>query len=364
MLAKVSSPNSHYNNVIGSVPNIVQKNPRIIDLALFGSHDSFTHLITNKGKVADKSTCFVRFFGGKVLKNMTVRYSKSQVVGAYEQLMAGVRFFDVRLHYENNTFLTKHFLTGGCFADTVIEILKFLSENKGEVIVFRFYNKDYYDKGQPYLIDFLKGVSYQGKTLLDYLHYKTRDIGHFDYAGLTATPYTAEEFHKPSNYDKKDGIYLTDLTYNDVTKNGTESGIVMYGWERTDGNIPTCFYADGREKAKWLNTSITEEALAQIDKEAEITKEYHDITNHLFRVNQANLNVCAKTLKQLFYTLKGKSLINMASKFNPIFVEKENFDYLLSTMPCLSMDYVTCNINDFNNKVNKKIFAYNQKLCQ
>lgn len=363
---KVTSDiNKCFNNVLASVPNIVKKNPRIVDLALLGSHNSFTHLITKDGKVAEKCSKTVRFLGGKILKNFTARYAKTQVVGAYEQLMAGVRFFDVRLHYDNNTFMTKHFFTSGEFADILKDILKFLAENKGEVIVFRFYNKNYYDKGQPHLIDFIKSVSYEGKTLLDYLHYKTRDIGHFDYANITATPYKAQAFEKDNNYNKNEGIYLTDLTYNDVTKNGKESGIVMYGWERKENQtIPHYFYADGSERANWLNTSITAEALVKIDKEGEIIERYSDITKHLFRVNQANLNLSAHTLKHFFYTLKGRSLLKMATEFNSIFIERQNFEDLLAKMPCLSMDYVTSNTNDFNNNVNKKIFAYNKKRCQ
>lgn len=364
MKESFSKPNTHYNNVISAIPNIVKYNPRIIDLALLGSHDSFTHLITKKSTVAEKAPKIARFISGTLLKNFTMRYSKSQLVGAYAQLMAGVRYFDVRLHYANNTFMTKHFLTSGLFADFLKEILKFLAENKGEVVVFRFYNKKYRDIGQPYLIDFLKKVSYNGKTLLDYLHYKTRDAGHFDTAGLTDTPYKAEKLNILSDYDKSQGIYLTDLRYNDVTKNGTESGIVMYGWERKeDEEIPSLFYADGYEKAKWLNTSVISEAFAKMDKEVKIIFDYKDITNHLFRVNQANLTMSIKTLKQIWHTLKGHSLINMAAKFNPIFIECKNFDTYLSAMPCVWVDFVTCNINDFNNKINNKLIAFNKKLC-
>lgn len=365
MKERLNAPNTHYNNVLSAIPNIVVANPRIVDLALLGSHDSFTHLISKKSKVAERAPKIVRFVSGTLLKNFTARYAKTQLVGAYEQLLAGVRYFDVRLHYANNTFMTKHFLESGLFADYVRDILKFLAENKGEVVVFRFYNSKYRDIGQPYLINFLKKVKYKGKSLLDYLHYKTRDAGHFDTAGLTKTPYDAEAINLLIDYDKSQGIYLTDLTYNDVTKNGTESGIVMYGWERNDGEIPPYFYADGRERAKWLKTSVVKEIFSQLENEVDNIKlHYNDITRHMFRVNQANLTMGTRTIRQIFHTIKGHSLIGMASKFNPIFIDHINFDKYLDAMPCVWVDYATCNINDFNNKINQKLIAFNTKLCQ
>lgn len=365
MIKDYTKPNDCYCNVLSSIPNIAEKNPRIVDLALLGSHDSFTHLISKKSLTADNAPKFVRLINNTLLKNISVRYSKTQLVGAYEQLMAGVRYFDVRLHYANSTFMTKHSLISGMFAEFITEILKFLDENKGEVVVFRFYNWKYRDKGQPYLINFLKSVSYKGKTLLDYIYYKTRDAGHFDTAGLTDTPYAAKKLDIPNNYDKEKGIYLTDLTYNDVTKNGKESGIVMYGWERKDNeNIPDCFYADGYEKARWLHTSDIKDAFGKMDKEViEMAVYYEGITRHMFRVNQANLCLSTKSLKQILCALKGRSLINMANRFNPEFVEHKNFDVWLRAMPCVWVDYATCNTGDFNNKINKKIIEYNKKLC-
>ncbi len=365
MLKGYSKPNDCYHSVLSSIPNIVEKNPRIVDLALLGSHDSFTHLISKNSRSADNAPGIVKLVSRTLLKNFAVRYSKTQLVGAYEQLMAGVRYFDVRLHYANNTFMTKHSLISGLFAEFITEILKFLDEHQGEVVVFRFYNWKYRDKGQPYLIDFLRSVSYKGKTLLDYIYYKTRDAGHFDTAGLTDTPYTPQKLELLTDYDKAEGIYLTDLTYNDVTKNGKESGVVMYGWERKEGeSIPDCFYADGYEKARWLHTSDMNDAFAKMDKEVvEMALYYNDITKHLFRVNQANLCLSTKSLKHMIYVIKGRSLINMANNFNPVFIEHKNFDVWHKAMPCIWVDFATCNNGDFNNKINKKIIVYNTKLC-
>ena len=102
-----SKPNTEYDNVLST--SITNMNAKIVDIALLGSHDSFSDGIkyssksnTNEGGITNNKIV------STVAKGLVVKMSKAQVCSAKEQLYAGIRYFDVRITKIDGIYYTCH----------------------------------------------------------------------------------------------------------------------------------------------------------------------------------------------------------------------------------------------------------------
>ena len=332
-----------YDNVLSS--SITNMDARIVDIALLGSHDAFSDGIrysskpnVNEGGIMNNK--IVNILG----KGLVVKMSKAQMVGAMDQLNAGVRYFDVRLTKIDDVYYTCHGYLSNTLDTYLKEIVLFLDNHPGEYIIFDlqyFYvetgktNKkdDFVD-----LVNYMKSIkSSNGNSLLDYI-----------------------------NYDSQ-AQTIASLTYGGITANKTKAGVIMLG-KVSDYEL---FYHrdDDADYSKenydsifsyWHSTNSTKVLQEGIDEEVEFLKK-HDFSNVL-RVNQAQRTgfIMDKTIVRSIFEW---SIIDMAKDTNRKLIKDENkFKENLAYMPIYMVDYSTSNAGSFNELANKYISDYNKNL--
>ena len=98
-----------------------------------------------------------------------------------------------------------------------------------------------------------------------------------------------------------------------------------------------------------------------IGEQADLIAESDEWDNKL-RMNQAQPAFSVGGVGDLFVDLFSWNLKNHSIRYNAKIIDHEDFDKWLSIMPVFQVDFVNSDYGDFNNKVNAKITAYNQKL--
>jgi len=340
-----NKPNTQYEYVL---KDVVKNETKIVDIAMLGSHDSFSDNISNKSNTNVNednivNNDYVNFFG----KGFATRMSKAQTCGAKDQLYAGVRYFDVRITKIDDSYYTHHGYLSDYLYVYLQEVVDFLGSHNGEYIIFdiqHFITKDtenYSISQEEYqnLFDYIESFkNSSNKSILDYINYDTStdDIG--------------------------------NLTYGQVTKNGSESGVVLlaktnefnFAYLRdNDGN-----YDENRNyksiRSYWHNKNSDKEMLDGIENEYQFVKA-HDYSNKLV-INQAQKTAfiaSADIIRSVF----SWSLLDMANNFNAKLVEdKDRFVRWLDYMPILMVDNSTSNKKDFNKKANEYIKEFNYNL--
>lgn len=315
-------------------------NPHVVDIAMLGAHDAFSHQIDGRSKIdpAEDNGSILRNPAAKVLASgLFVRLARAQLDGPATMLRLGVRYFDVRISDVEGEWFTKHGLLSAPLSQYLDELISFLKDNPGEFIIFDMQHIYFDELTFSDLWTYLEEYKVDGFCLFDFVHFN---------------PTTTA---------------LGDLTYDDVTIERTAAGVVIlaktpvtieqpYHYERGSGE------GDGiiSIRSVWHETSDTETMLTGIrDEVAEISGS--DAYDGIFRVNQAQ-----KTGKysgsDILDTLLGWSLIDLARMFNPILVAQEDFTDWLSAMPIVMVDYATSSKQNFNQIVNEALIEYNQSL--
>ncbi|CAK1586803.1 unnamed protein product [Parnassius mnemosyne] len=115
------------------------KNLPLIYLAIPGSHDSMTYGITRSSGIAPDAEPIVKklypLFRGTIL-----RWTITQAVDTPQQLLIGIRYFDLRL--ATKTGDAKFYFTHGLYADEITEalhqVMNFVDSHPGEVVILDF----------------------------------------------------------------------------------------------------------------------------------------------------------------------------------------------------------------------------------
>jgi len=329
-----------YSDVIAS--GVENKNPRVVDIAMLGAHDAFSSRISKNSPIDPGEA------EDSILRNKTVgffadglfaRLSKSQRGDATDMLENGVRYLDVRLSYIEGTWFTKHALVSDELSYYLEDVIDFLADNPGEFIVFDIQHVYLGEATFDDLFTYLDTFEVNSQSLLDFIHYDPTAIA------------------------------LGDLRYNDVTVNGTESGVVLLAktehsptlqkhYVRGDGDTEGSTVISIR--SLWHNTSNGRKMLNGIREEYENIRSTDDYDN-VFRVNQAQKTGVISG-PDLIDTIIGWSLVDMASYFNSRLVRQADFTDWFSAMPILMVDYAISNRGHFNSTANLAIIAYNQAL--
>ncbi len=333
-----SSSKEDYSNVIED--GVTNGDASIVDIAMLGAHDAFSHHITTTSQVdpgEPEGSLLRNATLGKIVDGVFVRLSRAQKGGAATLLKAGVRYFDVRLSYVDGVWWTKHGLLSDHLSTYLDELIPFLANHPAEFIIFDMQHV-YFPDGTTYddLFDYLGSYQVSGKSLLDFVHHD---------------PLTEQ---------------LRDLTYDIVTNNQTSAGVVILAKTPSSVTLPYHYNRGNGDTAVinirslWHNTADTTTLLEGITSEHEYlntTVIYQDI----LRVNQAQ-KTGVLSGSDLWDTIFGWSLLDLANSSNMALIEHADFEAWLVTMPIVMVDYANSTKGDFNNVVNEAFITYNQTL--
>ncbi|MBR5173649.1 MAG: hypothetical protein IKW16_01730 [Clostridia bacterium] len=351
----LGADNGKYVTVLANIDGIVDANPRLVDIAMLASHDSVTAGLEpdapvdyyDRGQIVGKVAPLTR--------GLQYRFAKTQSVGLDVQLRQGARLFHIKYTDFEGEWYATHTLLSKKVETYILQVLEYLAtpEAKGEIVLLLLH-PIYFGEGVTLdtFHNWLADVKLDGKNIYDYVNY-----------GATNT------FDK----DGADGVRIGDLRYNDLTENGTKAGVVLFDrresklWSEdmegtaTDQYMSKFFDMDSNATHKWHSRNGYNTMTKLIDEQATITAESDEWDNKL-RMNQAQPAFSVGGISDLFVDLFSWNLKNHSIRYNAKIIDHEDFDKWLSIMPVFQVDFVNSEYGDFNNKVNGKITAYNQKL--
>lgn len=339
-----------YATVLANIDGIVEANPRYVDIAMLGSHDAVTSTLTDETPLDyhDKDSILGKV--DPISSGIQYRFGKTQSVGIGQQLLQGARFFHIKCtDYEGEWYGTHAHLTGK-LSEHILELLKYLASDaaKGEIVGLLFQTM-YMGDGVTLdtLHEDLNNVKYNGKSIFDYVYIEKADT--FD--------------------NGNGGVRIGDLTYNDLTKNGTEPGVVIFDrreekvfkaeWEGSSALTARCYDMDSCADHEWHSSIGEEKLISKIndtcDRIASDTKYQSKL-----RMNQTQASFAVGSAKEFFEIIGSWSLLRFAKDYNVTLIEHENFDKWLTYMPIFQVDFCNSNHGDFNNRVNKLIIEHNK----
>ena len=351
----LGADNGKYVTVLANIDGIVDANPRLVDIAMLASHDAVTAGLEpdapvdyyDRGQIVGKVAPLTR--------GLQYRFAKTQSVGLDVQLRQGARMFHMKYTDFEGEWYATHTLLSQKFETYILQVLEYLAtpEAKGEVVLLLLH-PIYFGEGVTLdtFHNWLAEVKLDGKNIYDYVNY-----------GATNT------FDK----DDAEGVRIGDLRYNDLTENGTKAGVVLFDrreeklWSEdmegtaTDQYMSKFFDMDATATHKWHSRNGYNTMTKLIDEQATIIAESDEWDNKL-RMNQAQPAFSVGGISDIFVDLFSWNLKNHSIRYNAKIIDNDNFDKWLSIMPVFQVDFVNSEYGDFNNKVNTKIIAYNQKL--
>ncbi|XP_072944750.1 PI-PLC X domain-containing protein 3 [Epargyreus clarus] len=135
------------------------KNIPIIYLAIPGSHDSMTYGITrSSGLAPDAEPILNRLY--PLFRGTILRWTITQTLDAYQQLLIGIRYLDLRL--ATKTGEDKFYFTHGVYAGEIthplMQVKEFVDKHPGEIVILDFqhfygFTPDDHNKLMRYLLN-------------------------------------------------------------------------------------------------------------------------------------------------------------------------------------------------------------------
>ncbi len=347
----VGATDGGFDNVLSNIKDIVEANPRIVDIAMLGGHGVSSYNIKYGGKLglSDVNTPLGK--ADPLVKGFTFRFSKTQTVDVRTLLGQGARYLQIKCSVYDGKWWAEHAILSVGLDTVIKDLLDFLQSTKGEVVLPLF-EPVYLGEGGTMadLHDYIMSVTLNGKSLKDYVYYSA-----------------ANTFGKEDG----EGVDISELRYNDITQNGTKSGVVLLDSpddEKLDidavyssvGEFGDLFFdEDSVAFHPWHHRFDSDLLLKMIDAAAEEASkpEYAD----KLRVNQTQ-GAFNTHIEDFCDMLGDWSLIDFANKHNVRVLENKNFDKWLKAMPIVHFDFANCNNKDFNARINQKIIEYNRNL--
>lgn len=333
---RIAAAHPTYANILKEAE--IEGDTKVIDIAMLGAHDAFSHKINlfssvdpaEEGIVTSKPV-------NAVFKGGLVRVLKAQQASAKTLLNRGVRYFDVRISNYKGEWYTKHGLIDTKLKYYVGDIYNFLKDKPKEFIIFDIQHIYLGDKSMNNFMNYFSNITLMKENLVldDFLNHSS------------TTP-------------------LSDLEYFDVT-GGTRGGIILLLNDDATAaaNHGRKFYERGNGesevkaiRSKWHNRQEVKDIINDINTEANYLKE--EAIKPYFRVNQAQLT--PDYMKRPLGTLWNWSLLNLAAKSNKVLLNQPNFKNWLNEMPIFMVDFANTNSGNFNTKINKIILEYNKSL--
>lgn len=337
-----------YGRVIADIDGITDVNPRYIDLAFLGSHDSFSYLLEKNGRVEEGVSPAVTKLM-PLIGNYAYRFGITQTVGIFDQLMQGARFLQIKVTFFENEWYASHTVLSGKIETHITEILRYLSleESKGETVGILFQPIYMGNRSFGDLREYIASIRYDGKNIYDYVHYDN-----------------ADEFN-----DGK-GLSVSDIRYNDITCRGREAGVVLFerrdehhseAWDIDLHKYPYYYDLDKNALHVWHQSSNTKKLEKGIE-DTYIMINSTDEYENMLRINQTQACLSVKSAADLGSDITAGSLLKIAKAHNLKLIEREDFFDMLRAMPVFQIDYLTSTDENFNARVNALIREYNESL--
>ena len=281
---------------------------KIIDIAMLGAHDAFTHEIDIFSPVDNKSAeGLMQGFVGKLIKGFSIRQSKTQVVSTEDLLKSGVRYFDMRLSFneEEEQYYTVHNYFSSPLNEVLSGIENFLSTNPGEFLIID--------------IQHVYGVDYDSLEDFEEVYQ------YFDDASLTQ--YTYQNNIKA----------LKDITYGDITQNKSTSGLIIFSKFQSSNSY--FFDYETSIRSSWANEDEFPKIVEFLDNESLYIQENPTILKGI-RIMQA-VATMEMSATGILRSFESWSLLGRARDFNQYLLEYENIENLLDSMPVLMIDFTS-----------------------
>ncbi|MFA5741286.1 MAG: hypothetical protein WC874_00255 [Candidatus Izemoplasmatales bacterium] len=319
---------------------------RIIDVAMLGAHDAFSADINLFSQTDVHSAASIQTgITGLLIKGFSVKQSKTQVSGITELLTAGVRYFDIRLTYneEKSSWYTTHTYFSNDLASVLEEMNTFLFAHPGEFLLLD--------------IQHVYGIDYDNPAENDVAFAEIRTI----FASANVLEYAYEQGTKE----------LNEITYGDITNNKVQAGVMIFSKMANNDNAFWDYWSS--IYSAWPNTDVPETAYACLDTYAANITSGDALTGALPIVENASAINAQEGIRVLQGVLTMQmngegiinalikwSLIDRAREFNSNLIDQPNFANWMMTMPVIMVDYADTNYENFLDRVMEMIIYYNE----
>lgn len=318
---------------------------KIIDVAMLGAHDAFTADIHLFSPVDSLSAATIQTgFVGTLIKGFSVKQSKTQVSGITDLLRAGVRYFDIRLTYNEakEAWYTSHSYFSGELAPILEELEAFLADHPGEFVLLDIQHVYGLNEADP--ADLTRGfVEIQSL---------------FAASGLLDRAFTS------------DAISLSEVTYSEVTENKSQGGALIF--TKLPNQDPAFWDYARCIRSAWANTDDSATLFAFLAAEADEIASGNALTGNQvpgvsdridaregLRVMQGVLTM-QMNAEGIVTALLDWSLLNKAAKLNPELIANEAFADWLAQMPIVMVDYADSHHGEFLDDVMRIVIEHNQ----
>jgi len=323
-----------YSNIIGEAN--LASTTLVTDIAMLGAHDAFSDEINLLSKPdPGESGVTANKFVNALFKGGMVRVTRAQKNGAGILLKSGVRYFDARVSFVGDKWMTKHGLLSGYLSTYLTDIYDFLNSHPKEFVVFDLQHIYLGEKSAMDFLDYLMTTRINEQTFADFIHYDT---------SINA---------------------LADLNYEDVISSERGGIIFLANPGEISNEYKNKIYirGDGEEnlvsiRSKWHDVIKEVDLISKIDLEASYIKN-QGLTG-MFFVNQAQLT--PDYFEYPLETILKWSLLDLAKKSNVTLIKNENFHDWLSVMPIFMVDFANTNYQNFNTLIIEQILEYNKSL--
>ncbi|AIO19232.1 hypothetical protein KQ51_01355 [Candidatus Izimaplasma bacterium HR1] len=303
----------------------IKDNEKVTEIHMLGAHDAFSNEINIFSKPDLYADSIVKGFTGTLLKGFLVRQSITQTADVDELLNGGVRYFDVRLSYDNEEWYTKHNFISSEFEKIANSITSYLDENNGEILILDFQHVD--------------GIDYESNE--DYQLF----IDMLDIYGLLEHSY----------YNSNDS--LSNTTYRDVTSNRTKTKIIIV--DKFTPELKVTYNYETTIRSTWANNDDFE-AVVDLLKAESIEIESNPELNQYLRVMQA-VTTMQMDGKGILNGIKTWSLIERAENFNSYLISHDDFNEIFEELPIIMVDYSNSNNADFLDLIMDEIISLNSE---
>ena len=347
------STDGAYGTVLADIDGITEANPRIIDIAMLGAHDANISSLMPGNPIDDnpKSDVFEQLY--PVSAGFQYRMSVTQTVPPYQLLMQGARFVHFKYTYYDNDWYASHSIIGRKFEEDVKDVLRFLADHPGEVVVLLLQSTWFgEDQSLHTFHDWLEGVTLDGKNIYDYVYYDKVNV--YD-----------------SEFAEEGRVRMRDLRYNDVTQSGTSAGVVLLdrreGLPQAETEASTYsdyfFDVDSNLAHQW-HSRMGEDVLTEEIEDYVFEVRALSLYRWKLRVNQTQATLSVESVGDVLRDIGAWSLLKFAEKYNLSLLENENFDTWLRALPVFQVDFANSDYGDFNRRVNEKIRARNENIVR
>ena len=308
----------------------VPMDARVIDIAMLGAHNSFSHAITRSSPLDpnDDTAPAQHPILLTIAPGTFSRFGRTQLSDAAGLLHRGVRYFDVRISYADGWY-TENTLLSAPLRDYISDVIIFLQENPGELIIFDINDARFGDTVDfEDMWDYIGSFAVNGQTLFDFVH---------------NMPY-----HSP----------LYELTLYDATQGGRMGGVIIFA--RTASYSDSFYYdRDLNVRRIFHSQQTTANNIDRINAEHQyLLQGHHD---DLMRISQSQL---APVLwgSGLVDSLLRWSYIRINAVHNAAIIEYEGLTEWLTTTPILMFGAADSSMGDFNERIMEIINEFNRSL--